>query len=480
VLDAFQKMLDEFSGADMLQRRALFTNVRRQFSELTATSASRGAGQHYADKSIFYEECRRDLHKLRMGTKLAQTIAEAATLYCDLLLLCPRRRLAREQSVLSEWYDRRFSNRLHISLYEFLEAFLTSPDLEDAYRQIDRQMSLTRDTLERQLLDGVADVSVFELPREVVRGIVEREGIPLPAVCNADFLLIAESMSALDAERFQVLIGDCHAERETISHGSLGPFVQELFPEFSATVLANYEKLARQDETIVDLLIDHRNKTYSQISLSCADLEFLERSPKPRTHVISPYQIQVHRTVHGLRLYAPTLQSYIKLTSPLIGSVDGLRDPLTIFSFPQHYSGAAIQAPGLSHVPRLVVGQIILQRERWRVSARRFALEPGTFPTTQPRDEAASFLQALVVQKELGLPRQVFAKFPAEAKPVYIDFSAPLLVRQLLRLARHTPEDMIEFSEMLPGPQHLWLVGPNGHHTSELRLATFDFRSTLP
>ncbi len=65
-------------------------------------------------------------------------------------------------------------------------------------------------------------------------------------------------------------------------------------------------------------------------------------------------------------------------------------------------------------------------------------------------------------------------KFGHEPKPVYVDWHAPLLVRQFFRLAGAAgPDDTVEISEMLPGPDQLWLrMGQHGY-TSELRCAVF-------
>lgn len=39
------------------------------------------------------------------------------------------------------------------------------------------------------------------------------------------------------------------------------------------------------------------------------------------------------------------------------------------------------------------------------------------------------------LSSELGLPRHALVKVPGEPKPIYVDWLAPLLVRQLCRLA---------------------------------------------
>ena len=64
------------------------------------------------------------------------------------------------------------------------------------------------------------------------------------------------------------------------------------------------------------------------------------------------------------------------------------------------------------------------------------------------------------------------AKVPAEPKPIYVDWDSPILVRQLVRLARSGGR-YVDFSEMLPGPDQLWFQPHGRRFTSELRCVLF-------
>ena len=88
------------------------------------------------------------------------------------------------------------------------------------------------------------------------------------------------------------------------------------------------------------------------------------------------------------------------------------------------------------------------------------------------RGDAAELFAADRLRESHGLPRRVFAKLPSEPKPIYVDFSSPLLVRQLFRMAR-TSSGTAVFSEMLPGPDELWLTINDRRYTSEVRCAVF-------
>lgn len=131
--------------------------------------------------------------------------------------------------------------------------------------------------------------------------------------------------------------------------------------------------------------------------------------------------------------------------------------------------------PPRPYAPRIDLGALTLCRRTWRVALgaygplRSRAGDPGQ---DQLRGWAAAH----------GLPRRVFVRMPSDPKPFYVDFAAPLLVDNLVRVLRRaagdraaTPAGEVEFVEMLPGPDELWLRLPDGSaYTSELRLVAVD------
>ncbi len=85
--------------------------------------------------------------------------------------------------------------------------------------------------------------------------------------------------------------------------------------------------------------------------------------------------------------------------------------------------------------------------------------------------------------KSRGLPQKMFVKSALETKPFYVDMESPMLVEILCRAARRMNSSGGEgqaliFSEMLPGPQQLWLQDAKGaSYTSELRFAVVDLKA---
>jgi hypothetical protein len=124
--------------------------------------------------------------------------------------------------------------------------------------------------------------------------------------------------------------------------------------------------------------------------------------------------------------------------------------------------------PPARHQPRVVLDDLVVCRESWRLPADELVSAP---------ERVAELTDQL---RALGLPRHVFAKTAAEPKPFYVDVESPLLVRNLaraLRLLADRPESQrhVDISEMLPGPDELWTVdGADGLCTSELRAVVVD------
>ncbi|WP_426752970.1 lantibiotic dehydratase [Myxococcus sp. Y35] len=114
-----------------------------------------------------------------------------------------------------------------------------------------------------------------------------------------------------------------------------------------------------------------------------------------------------------------------------------------------------------AHTPRLTLGGVVVQREQWRLAPEERERLLAC------RDDAARLRAAVDVWRARGLPDCVFAKFKDERKPVLVDVRSPPLLRVFLNLLEQKEE--VVLSEMLPSPDQLWLRGPMGRHTVELR-----------
>lgn len=475
-IDAFKEELAQFARAECLfTRRKIFTELKEQFAQLTGAAPERGLGQVTADRSILFEECQRTVTDLRMGSPLAEAIKTELAPFYDLLLVVPRNRLAAEKALLNTWFVNRFGANQHVSLLTFLSAFTEDGNrLECAYAAIDANMhalsQVIGDTLVPQHL---RQERVLEIDPVTIQHLVAAYHAPIPAICDADVMLLIDAPDAFQTNKYQLLVGDCHATRDLLSHATTSAFIAEKYPEFAQTVMKLYQAIVEDDEIVVDPIRSHRAKTSAQVVLPCFDLEVNGKSPKAPSAVLHLNNLSVWQTKQGLRLYAPRLDKFLRLMSPAFLGARVRRNPFSIFCFPRHTHGSPVRGLHLRHLPRMVMNRIILQREIWRIPCDEFKKSLWETKQRLSEKEGLTFLQAKKFQRTLNLPQHCFAMIPGEPKPIYVDFNAPLFVRQLVLLANQA-SGLIEFSEMLPGPDQLWMQDSQGHYTAEFRCALFN------
>jgi len=128
------------------------------------------------------------------------------------------------------------------------------------------------------------------------------------------------------------------------------------------------------------------------------------------------------------------------------------------------------------HTPRVSIDRLVVSRESWQLLPQKmeFAFE---------KDEAYRFVEARRFRRRHLIPRQVFVKSPVEQKPFYVDFDSLVLVNLLSKVVRQSEQRQhsegaaaaITVTEMVPGPQEVWLPDASGNlYTSELRIVTID------
>jgi len=127
---------------------------------------------------------------------------------------------------------------------------------------------------------------------------------------------------------------------------------------------------------------------------------------------------------------------------------------------------------------RIVTAALVVQESAGGPVRRRdWAADPGV-----PIPEGATAVHGLTDRwaREHGMPRHVFARVPAEDKPIYVDFNSPILIDLLARGIRRSQEmgeaeSPVRLSEMVPGPSGLWLPdGAGRRYTCELRTLVTD------
>lgn len=470
-LARLRQLLADFAAAGFENRPKLLAEARDIFAARTGMRPHRGDGRMYTDRSVLYEERRSGLRQLTVGGDLADFVETEMAVVYDLALAGPRLRMRRERAILTDWFGGRFGADRPVPIDRFYEGFFADrADLDGSCRAVEEELSRIDARITDALLGGAdPDRSEVEVPRERLAAVLADYPAEPAALCNPDVMIAAASNAAIAAGDFLAVVGDCHAVRELLTHTSFSPLVQAEHPALAAETHAAYAGLLEKDEVLVDVVRGHPDKTAAQVRYPCPDLEVFGRSEKPREQVVSPTEVYLQLTGGRLELRAHGVRGRLRLMAPPAGGPSIVKDPLSVFSFPRHFGGVPLRGAHLPHLPRLRCGRLVLQRELWRVPTAEFRRPAG-----QPVTEADDYLAMQAMRRRHGLPRRVFAAFPGELKPVYVDWDAPLLVRQCVRMARTAADGPVQFSEMLPGPEELWLELGGHRHTSELRCAVFN------
>jgi hypothetical protein len=115
------------------------------------------------------------------------------------------------------------------------------------------------------------------------------------------------------------------------------------------------------------------------------------------------------------------------------------------------WAGTGLAGEGPATLPRIRLGDLVLQRRTWRVPPGELPAEPDGAGDTD------TWLAWRRWQRARGLPRRVFVTLGGERKPQYVDFDSRMCVGLLQAAARGTTSTVV-FTEMLPGP-HEQVVG---------------------
>lgn len=124
------------------------------------------------------------------------------------------------------------------------------------------------------------------------------------------------------------------------------------------------------------------------------------------------------------------------------------------------------------HHPRLLLGAVVIERESWQIPLSEVPLAGADDLDYQHRRLRDWLLT-------LSTPRHVFVRISDTSKPYLVDRNAPLSLRNFVRSVRRQvaahPGAELVMTEMLPGPDDLWLTDARGErYTSEFRVVAVD------
>lgn len=432
---------------------AALAEIDSEFERRYSSQAVQGAGQFYAGRTLTYIDCERDA-SLTLKRDLMNVLMHGLAP----VLLSLR------------WYTYTVGEKWLAALADLVPrgtgvplvsifptamslAWSTIQDTAQQYRQkwsrllaLDPRRSIVRVNAE-DLLAAVR--TEFSAPHP---------GWPMARVHNPDVLIAATSDAALAAGQCTLVLGDVHASLPSMFQSA----IFSLCPE-PDTVRRLFASLVPPPPVI--------NETSPRLNFgdffrNAAQL-WLPDEPITHLHAQAIADFDVCQSETGLQVS---------------DVVSGQRWPVPVF-FDVLLSRASFHIdpfdlPDEAHLPRVVIGDVVVARERWRLNGA--ALGIGDRRRADPGDRARTFLAVRRWAQDHGVPRHVFVRSAAEPKPLFVDLESQpyveLLSHLLKRAAATEPQaGHVVVSEMLPGPDRCWLRDSAGdRYTSELRLLAVD------
>ncbi|WP_128378557.1 lantibiotic dehydratase [Streptomyces cavernae] len=451
--------------------RPEYDRLEQIFQQLTGAHGTRHDGQAYGGRTLAYLECRRDL-VMRLGAGFTHAMRPITGVLDSIRWLTWRIREQLEPDLRAAYQSaqERHHGADAVDAATFWVACLPllGGRMDTVVRETVAEFHRRWNTVLNH--DPAAPHAAYTAA-ELEPALKELFDAPRPGWSQArlscpDVMVAAESDEDVRQGRFTLVLGEVHAAMNSLDYISIAathPTPGLLHAGLDASF---------PGPRLMPVLPTESRPPFTARSHPAlfrpTDCQFavMPQTPLPRagTTVLAADAV-VHERDGRLVVSTPG-------SSTEFDAIDLLGEALKALML-RHFSLFPIG----HHRPRILVDDVVLAREGWRVPASE--LDFARMPEGPQR-----FAAARRWASQLGLPRHVFVKSPVETKPFYVDFTAPVFIDLLAACARRTAKDgtadeaaTLTFTEMAPGPNQLWLTGPDGQrYTSELRFAAHDLR----
>lgn len=441
------------------------------FTQCTGKGPYQNPGRIYAGRSLVYEDCRRQT-EIEIGPEIRRQFGPPLALVLQ----------------SARWFSHTIAARFekHLKqLHKKLQAdFAPRPVSATAVEFLfDRQNTVVRSIVEAAaselterwasiLLDNVKmGTRRHQLSTEKLKSqVLSSFEAPTPGWLgarhhSADILIAAEGAKDAEAGRCHCVLGEVHVNDTMI----MRQLFQDTHPR-PKDLLDAYQTDIQESQIFRITPRNYQGHRKVWDPFLARDLQIAsDSSPpwRPKEEVLRVSDLIIEDSANGLVVRTrdntrsfPALVYFERLL---------WRESFTSFRL----------LPGAPHTPRITVGDLVVKRESWRISCRDL-----TF--LHAKSETDRFIGARFWAHRLGLPRWVFARFPQEFKPVYVDLESPASVEAMVKLGRRALDlagkaAELGLSEMLPNPNQSWLTDAKGNlYTSELRIVAVDPKAWQP
>jgi hypothetical protein len=467
-LEAARDQLRESSSASTLA--AALTSMDELFERITGVASTRNEGRTSAGRTLAYQDAARDIDivlgaDLVAATRPLNLLSRAARWYCW--------RLGDDaRETLRDVYRKAVAaGGLPVDLATIWFASLRalSRSIEASIRQIDEEFAEKWAAIMHVSADAREVCYRYE---DLLPLVDEAFAAPGPGWTQAryfcpDVMVSAADLNALHNGDFMLVLGEVHMAVNTMGTNM---FVTE-HPD-KADLLSSVDEDFPQPR----LLLVLPKESLPELTV--------------RTHpaLIRDRDILVEVNHHTVAADRPGLVlsrdvDVVDIDGILLARLPGGEEFELIDAFAEMLTRMVVDQFRLfahrPHTPRVKIDHLVVSRESWRFN-------PADLDFAAEKDEAARFVRTREWAAALRMPRYVFVKSNAEAKPIYVDFTSPIYVNTLAKLVRRAsaderlPDKMITVVEMLPTHDDLWLSDHAGNtYTSELRLTWVDDRQLV-
>lgn len=442
VLSELKQLQDNFVVSGFAERKVILTKVEAIVQGVTDKDARRNGGSFYADRLLLYEECLGGVSPFSVGSKCEEELLKQLK---PVLML-----YAQHSSFLQkelQKYGTELLYRLAVDgRVPFLQ-FLSSDVHKDTTFLPPK--SPVQMAIEQQLCDHVHDHQVQLDPQllDTVLTDVDED----PFITSPDVMVLARNETALYNGDFQVVVSECH-DTLMIWGWALHLHAQRTLVESAAQHLL---RKALGSRIVANVLTSKRVKIVP-FEYPGPTIEIVAKSEQPEKQRISIGDVQT-KVDNGIpMLDAPQWHDLRLYNGELLTLAHA------IFALPR------VVPPTIdmgTHTPRITLGTTIIQREKWQFSCEYLKKEK------YQGDSFELMRDILRVFRQHHMPRYLYVNAASEPKPVYIDTHNYFLLELLHYLLEKNTA--LTFSEMLPGPEQLWLKSEAGSFCSELRLSAF-------
>lgn len=437
-----------FAAAGMDRRPALLAQAERAFEGLAGQPAQRDAGKIYADRSLFYEECVSGHEQLRADPAWAQQVQARLGALLDLFA----RHALLQREALAALGGRIFTQlfgaeRRSVPFLHFAERLTGSPLAAGWAAEAAQWRSPVQEAM-HCALQALATAGRREV--ELPSAWLEAATWPGPLHSEQPLLASPDLMIVRQPDGQPLLVlGEVH---DTLMLWGWALAFAEDAPALQAEMEGFASAL---DLRHVLNIVGGRRRKIVPFEYPGASVE-LRSGCGLRNPAVPAADLEVRLEDGRARLYRAGDATPKVLHNGELASLAH-----ALFALPRCVPFSLDLG---AHTPRVVLGGVVLQRERWRLERSEAGLA-NDYPGTS----FALFRDMRRLRQRLAMPERVFFKSPAEPKPVFIDFRSHLLLEALDAL--WPPGTPGTFSEMLPDTDQLWLTDGNGQAlTAELRL----------